>query len=81
MHANNNIWPKQFCECIREVCVAYSRFKHSEEPDTDDLDKAMTIYNYLCIAYEIKNLTFEEIIETGESLRTGRPSSKGALIR
>lgn len=69
MHVRNDLWWRQCYESMKEASRLYQRFKGADEPDIDDLDKAMELYNCINSAYELRHTSFEEFIELGTSLR------------
>lgn len=67
-------WRRQLLEKMKEVPQRFETFHLAEKPDVDDLDKAQAIFHECCIAYELTEITFEEFVEFGESLRARQVS-------
>lgn len=69
MPASDDWWWRQFIEGMKEASGLHARFKEALQPNVDDLDKALSIHQEYCQAYDLEKITFEEFIEFGKSLR------------
>jgi len=70
MPANDCWFYRQLFENMKEASKCYDRFNHAQEPNIDDLDKAMRIHEEFCLAYDLKQEdSFNKFIEFGQSLR------------
>ena len=67
--AADDIWNRQFSELMKASARLLAVFKNAPQPDVDDLDQALTIYEECCQVYDLTEITFEEFTEIGESLR------------
>lgn len=54
---------------MKEASTLMEYFRIHSEPNVDDLDKATTLYEECCQAYYFKEISFEEFIDFGKSLR------------
>ncbi|HTJ53710.1 MAG TPA: hypothetical protein VL443_29850 [Cyclobacteriaceae bacterium] len=62
MPLDNPWWSLQFQELAGEVCRLYFKFKVAEEPDIDDLDKAIVLFEEIKQAYNLHAISFEEFV-------------------
>lgn len=80
MSACDKWWTRQLIENIATALCLYECFQKAQEPNVEDLDKAITIYEECCGAYvEMQNLNLEEFIGIGKSLRARQASLKRAI--
>ena len=69
MSTSNSWWSRQLIEAMKEASRLFESFKEASEPNVDELDKALAIYEEYCQAYDFE-MTFENFTEHGQSLRT-----------
>lgn len=69
MLIRNDWWTRQFIESLKETSLLHDRFKKALQPNVEDIDKAIAIYEECCYAYDLKEIFFEEFTEFGKSLR------------
>ena len=76
----NELWCRQLIENMIETSKLMNRFKTSPEPNVDDLDKAMALFEENCHHYELNEMTIEDFIEMGKSLQAMRAKQALKII-
>lgn len=62
-------WQMQFLEGMKKASQHYEQFKKALQPNVDDLDMAVKIYEDISQAYDLNETNFDEFIDFGKSLR------------
>lgn len=61
----NEWWPRPLIECMKEASKLIECSRTHSEPNVEDFDKAKTLYEECCQAYDLKEISFD----FGKSLR------------